>query len=422
MRDAVAGRLGRRFYYGWVVVAITCLTTLVSAGMRSAPATLIKPLEEDFGWSRASISVAMSIGLFLYGVASPLAGTLMDRFGPRRLMIGGMTLAGVASLLSAFMSSIWQFNLLWGFFSGIGTGLAGAVLGAAVATRWFNERRGLVIGIFGAASSAGQLVFLPTLVALIVEIGWQSAVLVMAVVVGVLVPLIVLLMRDDPSELGLRPYGAATTASDAPPERPTVVMWRAMHVRDFWLLAIGFCICGATSAGLIGAHLIAFSVDQGLSEVTAAAALGLMGITNFIGTVGSGWLTDRYNPRHLLASYLILRSGFLLFLPFVHSSATLAVFSLVFGLNYIATSPPMVAMIADLFGRRNVGTVYGWIFFAHHTGAAIAATLAGVTRDVAGSYNIAFLAGACLSLVAGVMISQVRGTPAPRFQQELAGT
>jgi MFS family permease len=193
-----------------------------------------------------------------------------------------------------------------------------------------------------------------------------------------------------------------------------------MHVRDFWLLAGGFCICGATSAGLVGAHLIAYSVDKGLSEVTAAAALGIMGITNFIGTVGSGWLTDRYNPRRLLASYLILRSGFLLFLPLVNSSATLAAFSLIFGLNYIATSPPMVAMIAEIFGRRNVGTIYGWIFFAHHTGAAIAATLAGVTRDAAGSYNTAFLAGAGLSLVAGVMISRVDRTPAPGMQPEVA--
>jgi MFS family permease len=199
-------------------------------------------------------------------------------------------------------------------------------------------------------------------------------------------------------------------------------MWRAMHVRDFWLLAGAFCICGATSAGLVGSHLIAYSVDRGVSEVAAATALGVMGVTNFIGTVGSGWLTDRYNPRRLLAAYLIFRSGFLLFLPLVDSSATLAAFALVFGLNYIATSPPTVALIADMFGRRNVGTIYGWVFFAHHTGAAIATTLAGVTRDVSGSYSSAFLAGAGLALAAGLMVSQIGRTPASRLQPDTAGS
>lgn len=424
VRTGVLGALGRRVYYGWVVVGITCLTVLVSAGLRGAPATLIKPLEDDFGWSRASISVALSIGLLLYGVASPLAGTLMDRFGPRRLMLGGMALAGLAAGLSAAMSSIWQFHLLWGLFSGIGTGLAGAVLGAAVATRWFSARRGLVIGIFGAATSAGQLLFLPTLVALIVAIGWQRAVVVMALIVGVLLPLIYLFMRDDPADIGLRPYGAQAneTSSTAALERPTVVMWRAMHVRDFWLLAVGFCICGATSAGLVGSHLIAYSVDRGLSEVTAATALGIMGVTNFIGTVASGWLTDRYSPRRLLASYLALRSVFLLFLPLVDSSLMLGAFALVFGLNYIATSPPMVALIADIFGRRNVGTIYGWIFFAHHTGAAIATTLAGAVRDVSGGYGPAFFAGAGLALAAGLMVSQVDVRPARGFQPGTAGS
>lgn len=414
--------LGRRFHYGWVVVAITCLTVLVSAGLRGAPATLIKPLENEFGWSRASISVAISIGLLLYGVASPLAGSLTDRFGPRRLMIGGMALAGLASGLSALMGSIWQFHLLWGIFSGIGTGLAGAVLGATVATRWFTARRGLVIGIFGAASSAGQLIFLPTLVALMATIGWQGAVLVMALVVAGLLPFIVLLMRDDPSDIGLRPFGAVggEVVAPTPPEKPSVVMWRAMHVRDFWLLAVSFCICGATSAGLVGAHLIAYSVDRGLSEVTAATALGLMGITNFIGTVGSGWLTDRYNPRRLLAFYLIMRAGFLVFLPFVDSSTALAAFALVFGLNYIATSPPMVAMIAEIFGRKNVGTIYGWIFFAHHSGAAVSATLAGVTRDASGNYAPAFFAGAVLALISGLLVSRVERKPAPSLHPEAA--
>ncbi|MCL4533594.1 MAG: MFS transporter, partial [Bacteroidetes bacterium] len=310
---------GGRVYYGWLVVAVTFLTLVVSAGVRSAPGVLIVPLEVQFGWSRAAISFAVSIGLLLYGLCGPFAGRLMDRSGPRRLMLFGLLLAGSSTAASAAISELWQLDLLWGLVSGIGTGVTASVLGVAVATRWFVARRGLVMGLFGAASSAGQLVFLPFLMWLVVSVGWRGAVTALAAAVLLALLPALLLMRNDPSELGLRPYGAlaSPSASLQDPARLIDVTMQALRVPEFWLLAGTFFVCGFTAAGLIGTHLIAHSIDHGVPEIMAAEVVALMGTMNFVGTLASGWLTDRFDPRKLLACYYSFRGLALLLLPFV---------------------------------------------------------------------------------------------------------
>ena len=436
MREPVRGggplvkALGVRLYYGWVVVAVVFLALLVSAGVRAAPAVLINPLETELGWSRAAISFAVSVGLLLYGLSGPVAGWLMDRFGPTRLTLVELAVIGGSTLAGAAMTELWQLNLVWGVLSGVGTGIVAPVLGATVANRWFVERRGLVLGVFGAAASAGQLVSVPALMWLVVVAGWREGTILLAVAVFLILIPVLLFMRDDPTRLGLRPYGAregeergtATeespapepgTAAEAPVEAPGGAVSRALRTPEFWLLSGSFFICGASSNGIIGVHFVPHSIDHGISEVTAASALALMGAMNFVGTIASGWLTDRYDPRKLLALYYSLRGLSLLLLPFVTEFAGLAVFAVFFGLDYIATVPPTVALVADRFGRMNVGAVFGWVFFSHQVGAALASYLGGVARDSLGDYTAAFLAAGILAILAALMASRVNREPLP---------
>lgn len=406
--------IGGRIYYGWIVVGVTAITLITSAGERSVPGVLIHPLEEEFGWSAAAISFAVSIGLLLFGLMGPIAGRLMDRSGPRRLMVLGLLLIVVSTSTSAAMSQLWQLVLLWGVVSGVGTGMVATVLGAAVANRWFVEKRGLVMGIFGGATSAGQLLFVQLNVRLVVTIGWRGAVLVLAgVAVLVLVP-VLFLMENGPADLDLEPYGGLPQpAMVAGAEATSGIMRRAVRVPEFWLLAGSFFICGATSNGLIGTHFIAHSVDHGISQTTAASALALMGAMNFVGTIGSGFLTDRYDPRKLLACYYTFRGLSLLVLPFVSGFSGLAIFAVFFGLDYIATVPPTATLAADIFGRKHVGVVFGWIFCAHQFGAASAAYFGGLIRSTLGAYSLAFIVGGMVALVGGILAMRIDRTATP---------
>ena len=404
--------IGGRLYYGWIVVATTALTLLVSAGVRSAPGVFLNTLNADMGWSLAAISFAVSIGLMLFGLAAPLSGWLIGRFGPRLVMLGGVVLISASMAASARMTSLWQLNLFWGALSGIGTGIAGSVLGAAVAARWFVARRGLVIGMFGAATSAGQLIFVPLLAWIESTIGWRSSVMVLAGVAALLLLPILLLMRDDPADLGMQPYGGQAPEPSQIAREAGGIMRRAIRVPEFWLLAGSFFICGATSNGLVGTHLIAHAHDHGIAKSTAAGMLALMGTMNFVGTIASGWLTDRYNPRFLLACYYGFRGLSLLVLPFATNLGGLAVFAILFGLDYIATVPPTTALVADIFGRKNVGIVFGWVFCAHQFGAALAAWLGGLTRELTGDYGVAFIAAAALAMTASLLSLRIGRAPA----------
>jgi predicted MFS family arabinose efflux permease len=309
---------------------------------------------------------------------------------------------------SARMQSVAELDLFWGLFSGLGTGVASAVLGAAVANRWFVARRGLVVGIFGAATSAGQLLFVPLLVALVETIGWRSSALVLGGTALAIVLPILLFMRNDPSSIGLRAYGMDDESHATPAIQASGIMRTALRTPEFWLLAATFFICGATSNGLIGTHFIPYAADCGIAPGVAAGTLALMGSFNFVGTIVSGWLTDRYDPRKLLCTYYGFRGVSLLLLPFVSTPWGLTAFAVLFGLDYIATVPPTTALVADKFGRHNVGVVFGWVFCAHQVGAALAAWLGGVVRDGWGSYTLAFLAAGGIAVAAGLLSLRVR--------------
>ncbi|SMB94384.1 MFS transporter [Deinococcus hopiensis] len=397
-----------RLFLGWWVVGITVLALLIAAGARSAPGVFLLPMARDLGLSRSVLSLSVSLGLVMFGLAAPLSGWLMDRLGPRRVGAAGLLLTALSFGLSTQAHSALGLHLSWGLLSGLGTGLVGSVLGATVATRWFVRRRGLVTGLFGAATSAGQLMFIPLLTAWAGRMGWTGGTWIIAATALGLVPAVWLWLRDSPAEVGQHPDGDAAPAHAITASVPEAdVMARAVHHRDFWLLSATFFVCGATSNGLIGTHFIAYCGDLGLTPGFAAGMLAVMGAFNFVGTLASGYLTDRVDPRFLLGAYYAFRGVSLALLPFVPPGYSLTAFALLFGLDYIATVPPTIALTADTFGRANVGTVYGWIFCAHQVGAALASWLGGVSRDALGSYSAAFLAAAVLAGAGALLAANI---------------
>jgi len=428
-----------RLYYGWIVAGVTFLTLLAAAGVRSTPGVLIVPLEREFGWNREVVPAAVSISLLLYGFSGPFAAALMDRFGVRRIVLFSLASVATGVGLTTVMRNSWQLDLLWGLVVGIGTGSMAMTLGAYIATRWFAEGRGLVMGVFSAASATGQLIFLPLLASMVVLHGWRSASIIVSAVALAIIPIAALLMRNDPAEIGLRPYGAppgdgpgsgaprsmaverrpaaVQAAAEAPhavrPINPAVAAVRAltdsMGVRDFWLLAGSFFVCGASTNGLIGTHLIPASMEHGIPEVAAAGVLATIGVFDLIGTVCSGWLTDRWDSRYLLCWYYGLRGLSLLFLPYAlgTSFAPMAAFAVFYGLDWVATVPPTVRLTSDVFGKQRVGLVFGWIFASHQLGAATAAFGAGALRTWFGTYQGAFMGAGLLCLIAAGLVMRI---------------
>jgi MFS family permease len=435
-----------RLFYGWIVVAVTFLTLLAAAGVRSAPGVLMVPLEREFGWTRTAVSLAVAINLLLYGLFGPFAAALMDRLGVRRVMLASLAFVAAGVGLTVFMRAPWQLDLLWGVVVGSGTGAMALVLGAYVANRWFVERRGLVMGLLTASSATGQLLFLPVLASLVVAHGWRTAVLATSGATLLIVPLVAIFMRSSPQEIGLRPLGSSGTASHPPAFAPSAPEFasrpdasesadpiraalgglvRGTRSREFWLLVGSFYICGASTNGLIGTHLIPACMESGIPEVTAAGLLAAMGVFDLIGTTASGWLSDRWDSRYLLAWYYGLRGLSLLFLPYALANQVLGlatfstpfafgpaplgliVFAVFYGLDWVATVPPTVRLTADIFGKRQVGIMFGWIVAGHQLGAATAAFGAGALRAWLGGYQVSFLAAGLLCLIAVALVTQI---------------
>ena len=400
-----------RFHYGWVVAAVTFAILLVGAGVRATPGVLIVPLEHEFGWSDATISAAIAINILLYGLLGPFAVAIMERFGLRRTVLGALGLLATGVSATALMRAPWQLMLLWGVVVGSGTGMIAMVLGATVATRWFAKSRGLVLGVLTASSATGQLVFLPLLAHLAEAWGWRAASLTVAGATVVLMPLVALLLRDRPIDLGIPPYGAtalepAPVHARNPAVRALLALRDGTRSRDFWLLAGTFFVCGASTNGLIGTHLISACIDHGIPEVRAAGLLALMGIFDFAGTTVSGWLTDRVDSRKLLFWYYGLRGLSLLYLPFSFdlSFYGLSLFAVFYGLDWIATVPPTVRLAERSFGKENAAVMFGWIAAAHQVGGAFAAWGAGYLRTATGAYFSSFIAAGLLCLVASALV------------------
>lgn len=407
------------FHYGWIIAVLTFLALLAAAGMRSTPSVLIVPLEHNFGWSDATISFAISINLILYGLSGPFAAALMQRLGMRRVIISALLLIAVACALTTIMNAPWQLDLLWGVMVGLATGSVASVFAAIVANRWFVKNRSLVMGLMTASNAAGQLVFLPALASLAVALGWRAAAWATGLAALILLPLVVLLFVDHPVDLNLRAYGEVPGADEEPIKAEATKgnpfsdalagLARGARSKDFWLLAASFFICGASTNGLIGTHLIPAAMDHGISEVTAASMLALIGVFDLIGTTVSGWLSDRVDNRWLLCWYYGLRGLSLLLLPYALGSTylVLLVFIVFYGLDWVATVPPTSRLAADIFGKQQVGIVYGWIFAAHQLGAATATYAAGALRTAIGSYQISFISSGLLCLLAAGLVIRI---------------
>lgn len=422
-KDAVAAFCRNHgVHYGWVVASVTFLTMLVTAGAVGAPGVLMGPLQTEFGWSTSDVSSAFAVRLVLFGLLGPFAAAFMNRFGIRRVAAVALSTIAAGILGSFWMTSLWQLFLLWGVVVGMGTGLTAMVLGATVATRWFSKRRGLVVGLLTASTATGQLVFLPLLASMTQSLGWRSALGLVLAMLMLAALTVLVLMRDRPSDLGLAPYGAADpTPVPAPAQlsfgamlaSPLIALKDAAQTRTFWVLFGTFFICGASTNGLVQTHFVSLCGDFGILPVAAAGMLAVIGIFDFAGTVGSGWLSDRFDSRTLLFWYYGLRGLSLIYLPFTSFSFyELSLFAVFYGLDWVATVPPTVKLAADRFGER-ANLVFGWIFAGHQLGAAFAAWGAGFSRTAYQSYLPAFFIAGILCLLAALAVVTIRDQPQP---------
>jgi len=401
--------------WAWAVAGVSFVALVGAAAFRATPGALVEPLQREFGWSTGTIGLAVSVNLLLFGLTAPFAAALMERFGVRRVVASALALVAVGSGLTVFMTTSWQLVLLWGVLVGLGSGSMALAFVATITGRWFVARRGLVTGVLTAGGATGQLVFLPVVAALAETSGWRSASVVVAVAALAVVPLVLLFLREYPADLGVPPYGGDEVVPRPPAgggaaRRAVAALASAARTGPFWYLAGGFAICGATTNGLVGTHFIPAAHDHGMPTTTAAGLLALVGVFDIVGTVLSGWLTDRVDSRLLLAAYYALRGASLLVLPqLFHDSVhpSMLVFIIFYGLDWVATVPPTVALCRQVFGL-SAPVVFGWVFAAHQLGAAFAATAAGLTRDHFGNYAPAWYAAGALSISAALLSLRVR--------------
>ncbi|MBP1989859.1 MFS transporter [Paenibacillus eucommiae] len=416
-------------YYGWVVVLITFLTLLLSAGIRSMPSILMLPFEKEFGWSRGGISSVISIGIFLYGLVGPFSAALLQKFGIRRVVVASLTVLAISLSLTPMMTALWQFEVLWGVVSGLATGMMANVLGVTVSNQWFVKSRGLVVGLLTASAATGQLLFLPLMANITVEIGWRYSIYAAVAAIVVVLVIVLIWMRNHPYDVGAAPYGTEEVVKPVAFKgnlflTPLRTLRSAMKSSTFWLLAGTFFFCGFSTNGLIGTHLIPACGDFGIPEVMAAGLLALMGLFDLVGTTLSGWLSDRFDNRKLLFWYYGLRGLSLMFLPFALSAGPtmLLVFSVFYGLDWIATVPPTVKLASKEFGKENAGMIFGWIVVAHQIGASVAAYGAGVIRDWLGTYTFPFVTAGFVCFLAAIMALRISKNRAAAQQPPVMGT
>ena len=415
----------RKIHYSWVVAGVTFLTMLVTAGAMGAPGVMLVPLEKEFGWTAQQISTAMAIRLVLFGLMGPFAAGYMNRFGIRIVALVALLLIAAGLGGSLAMTEPWQLILLWGVVVGVGTGLTAMVLGATVATRWFSHRRGLVMGMLSASSATGQLVFLPALASLTDRFGWRMALVFVIAMLAVTLLAVLIFMRDRPADVGLLPYGEAApvakSAAPAPTLTPIAALREVSTSRTFWILFGTFFVCGCSTNGLVQTHFISLCGDYGVAPVAAAGVLAAIGVFDFFGTIGSGWLSDRFDNRWLLFWYYGLRGLSLLVLPFTgFTFYGLSLFGVFYGLDWVATVPPTVKLTADRFGRDRANLVFGWVFAGHQLGAASAAFGAGFTRTTFASYLPAFFVAGLLCLVASAAVIAISGPGRRAIQPRVA--
>jgi predicted MFS family arabinose efflux permease len=413
----LAARLAARsIHYGWVVVGITFLYVVCSSAAMSVAGVLVPHISQDLGWSVAEIAAPFGLRLALFGLMAPFAGALIVFYGPRAVVTGSAALLIFGLVLAAEMTAKWQLWLGIGVLLGVAAGMTALVLSATVATRWFTARRGLVLGIMAGGAATGQLAFLPAGAWIAETFGWRAAFVPSICAILAIAALFALLVRNEPSELGLAPFGEDRVRTAARPSPGNVARLSVSVFREasgslvFWVLAFSFFICGLSTSGLIQPHFVALCGDYGIGTMTSASLLAVIAVCDLVGTVGSGWLTDRYDSRWLLVMYYTLRGLALLWLPYSGFSVVgLSFFAVVFGLDFIATIPPTVKIAAQTFGREKAPIVFGWIFAAHQVGAGSMAYGAGMSRDFLASFLPAVHVAGALCIVAALSFALLRG-------------
>jgi len=406
----------RRLHPAWIAAIVTFFTLVATAGFRSVPSVLIVPLEAAFGWRRDQISLAIAINVLLYGLTAPFAAALMERFTVRKVVMAALVTVSTGAFLTTFVHAPWQLVMTWGVIVGIGTGSMALVFAATVANRWFVKRRGLVVGALTAAAATGQLVFLPGLTALSDTYGWKSIGLTIGAASLLMVPLIYLFLKEKPADLGVTPYGAPDDWQ--PPVQSTMnaaklaitTLREASAHKDFWILFGTFFVCGLSTSGLIGTHFIPAAHDHGMGQVVAASLLALIGVFDVIGTLASGWLTDKFDPRKLLFFYYGLRGLSLFLLPSILFSTvqpSTLVFVIFYGLDWVATVPPTVMLCRTILGPERATVIYGWVFAAHQIGGSLAAFGAAVLRVKLGDYAAAFYISGAMCLVSSYFVLRI---------------
>src|SRR5215470_1583319 len=390
---------------------------MAGTGLRSSFGVYIKPMEAEFGWGRGALSGVAAVSLLLLGAVGPFVGRLADRWGPRRVVVFSLLLLGLGALGACRAQGLAQIYLTIGLLMAVGAGGLSIATGSTVAARWFEQRRGVAIGLAAGGMSAGQLVVIPLAMSLTLSYGWRTSYFWLAVGLLVLmIPIALLLVRNDPAELGLRPYGATGTASAAASaaaleKSQRVAALEAMRMPQFWLLMATFFVCGYTSNGMVLTHFMPHALEHNFSELQASIALAVMGSMNVVGTIASGWICDRFGRRGPLAFFYFFRGVSLLFLLYVWNAPSLHVWAAVFGLNYISTVPPTTTLTANIFGRYSVGELSGWIYFSHQVGSALGAALAGWIYEWTGGYEIAFVSAAFMGIVAAGLALAIREEP-----------
>ncbi|CAB4784735.1 unannotated protein [freshwater metagenome] len=409
-------RSSPKIHPGWIAVAVTFVTLMATAGFRSAPTVLVVPLEDAFGWSRSDISLAIAINLILFGLVSPFAAALMEKFGIRRVVMTALTTISIGAFLTIFISAPWQLIATWGVIVGIGTGSMALVFAATIANRWFVAKRGLVTGLLTAATATGQLIFLPGLSYIATTYSWKSVSITVSSFAILVVPFIFFLLREEPAEVGLLPYGAPVGWQ--PPAKSELsagalaidTLKQSSKKKDFWYLYGSFFVCGLSTSGLMGTHLIPAAHDHGMPTTVAASMLALIGIFDVIGTLFSGWLTDRYDPRKLLFFYFGTRGLSLFLLPSILFSSihpTTLIFVIFYGLDWVATVPPTIMLCRSILGPQRASIVYGWVFTGHQIGGAIAAFGAAVLRVRLGDYAVAFYISGAMCIVTSYFVLRI---------------
>lgn len=410
----------KKWHYSWTILVVTFFAIIVAGIIRSSSGVFIIPFEDTFGWSRASISFAFAISLFLYGFFGPFMAAFVEKYGLTRMMLYSMGLLTLSLAATFIMQHEWQLVIIWGVMMGTGSSLFLTVLSTQVANRWFVKRRGLAVGILTAATATGQLILLPVLAALVDRYSWYHAIGLIFTLSIMMIVLIAVFMRNYPANVGIAPYGS----DDIEEVKQTTVgnpfmfafsaLKEGLRAKEFWLLGGSFFICGLSTSGLIGTHFISYCMSFGIPVVTAAAMLSFMGVFDLIGTTLSGWLTDRFDNRWLLFWYYSLRGASLLALPYALASdsyALLMMFAIFYGLDWIATVPPTIGLTRQRFGVQKSAIMYGWMVAAHQVGAGVAAYFGGVVYEVWDSYQLAFMIAGGFCLLASLFVICIKKQP-----------